>query len=129
MIVLIKTRLNTPNFDLSCRFGVSATTISEILKRCILVIARKLLPFVHWPEKEDVLRTLPSVFRGTYKNTRVIIDCTDIFIERPGNLTARAATWSSYKSNNTLKYLVGVTPCGAISFVSRAFGGRTSVKW
>lgn len=68
------------------------------------------------------------MFKGIYKNTRVIIDCTEVFIERPGNLTARAATWSNYKSNNTLKYLVGITPCGAISFVSRAFGGRTSDK-
>lgn len=128
LIVLMKIRLNTPNFDLGCRFGVSSTTISDILNKCIPVVAQKLSPFIHWPDKEDVLRTLPSLFKGTYKNTRVIIDCTEVFIERPGNLTARAATWSNYKSNNTLKYLVGITPCGAISFVSRAFGGRTSDK-
>lgn len=39
LIVLMKIRLNTPNFDLGCRFGVSSTTISDILNKCIPVVA------------------------------------------------------------------------------------------
>ena len=74
------------------------------------------------------MRTLPAVFKPRYKNVRTIIDCTEIFVDRPGNLTARAATWSNYKHHNTLKYLVAITPLGAISFLSQAFGGRTSDK-
>ena len=35
---------------------------------------------------------------------------------RPKNLTATAQTWSNYKLNNTLKYSIGITPAGAISF-------------
>ena len=34
--------------------------------------------------------------------------------------------YSSYKSHNTVKYLVGITPCGLISFISKGYGGRTS---
>jgi hypothetical protein len=40
----------------------------------------------------------------------------------------RAQTWSNYKHNNTIKFLVSITPTGSISYVSKAFGGRTSDK-
>ena len=83
---------------------------------------------MHWPSKVDCARTLPSVFKSAYPKCRVIIDCTEIFIERSGNLTARAATYSNYKHHNTLKYLIGITPTGSVSFISKAYGGRTSDK-
>ena len=34
--------------------------------------------------------------------------------------------YSSYKSGFTIKYLIAVAPLGFITFVSKAFGGRTS---
>ena len=37
-------------------------------------------------------------------------------MERPRNLTARAKTWSNYKHNNTIKYLIGISPAGAVIF-------------
>ena len=55
-----------------------------------------------------------------------IIDCFEIFIERPSNLSARALTWSYYKSNNTVKYLIAITPEGTVCFISKGWGGRTS---
>lgn len=128
LIVLMKLKLNLHNYDIANRFNISKTTVSDILNRSIPVIADKLKFLIHWPEKEDIMRNLPSVFKPKYKNIRSIIDCTEIFISRPGNLTARASTWSNYKHNNTLKYLVSITPLGAISFISRAFGGRVSDK-
>ena len=57
-----------------------------------------------------------------------IIDCTEVFIERPLNLNATAKTFSNYKSRNTIKYLVGITPSGAVSFLSAGWGGRASDK-
>ncbi|XP_052284750.1 uncharacterized protein LOC127881097 [Dreissena polymorpha] len=128
IIVLMKFKLNLQNFDLAIRFRISESTVSNVLNRTIPILAEKLKFLIHWPDKEDVLRTLPQVFKPKYRNARTIIDCTEIFIERPGNLTARAATWSNYKHHNTLKYLVAITPLGSISFVSKAFGGRTSDK-
>ena len=41
---------------------------------------------------------------------------------------ARSQTYSNYKSHNTVKVFIGVTPQGTISFISRAWGGRTSDK-
>jgi len=71
---------------------------------------------------------MPSVFKPVYSKCVSIIDCFGVFIQRPGQLTAGAQTWSNYKHNNTIKFLVSITPSGAISFVSRAFSGRTSDK-
>ena len=59
------------------------------------------------------------------KKVTVVIDCFEVFIERPSNLLERAQTFSSYKHHNTVKVLVGITPQG----VSEAWGGRTSDKY
>ena len=50
------------------------------------------------------------------------------FIERPFNLNAREQTFSNYKSRTAIKYLVGITPSGAVSFLSAGWGGRASDK-
>jgi hypothetical protein len=61
-------------------------------------------------------------------NVRCIIDCTEVFIEKPSGHLAQAVTYSDYKKHNTVKYLVGVTPSGSICFTSEGWGGRTSDK-
>ena len=59
-----------------------------------------------------------------YTKTRCIIDCTEVFIERPKSLDAQAATWSDYKKHNTIKFLIGISPCGFITYISDSYGGR-----
>jgi hypothetical protein len=51
---------------------------------------------------------MPMEFRKYFGvKVSIIIDCFEIFIDRPSNLLARAETWSNYKHHNTVKYLIG----------------------
>ena len=59
----------------------------------------------------------------------VIIDCFEVFIDRPSNLITRAQTFSNHKHHNTVKVSIGITPQATISLVSKAWGGRTSDKY
>ena len=38
-------------------------------------------------------------------------------------------TYSQYKHHNTVKFLIGVSPQGAINFMSKGWGGRASDKY
>ena len=130
VLVLIKLRLNVPHQDLAYRFDVSLTTVSRILSLWLMVMDIRLSPLISWPEREDLWRTMPQCFQYSFgKKVTVIIDCFEVFIDRPTNLMARAQTFSNYKHHNTAKILIGITPQGTISFVSEAWGGRTSDKF
>ena len=78
-----------------------------------------------WPSRELVQKQSSFDFIR-YPNTRIIIDCTEIFIQRPTSLSSQCLTFSSYKHHNTFKVLVGISPGGVITFVSYLWGGRVS---
>ncbi|XP_057195611.1 uncharacterized protein LOC130557658 isoform X3 [Triplophysa rosa] len=128
LVVLTKLRLGASNTDIAFRFNVTDTVISNILRNWLPIMARTLKPIITWPSRKAILRKMPRCFKKKYRQCRCIIDCAEIFIDRPDNPTARAQTWSNYKHHNTVKYLVGVTPAGAISFLSPGWGGRVSDK-
>ena len=58
----------------------------------------------------------------------MIIDCFELFIDRPKNLLAHAQTYFVYKHHNMVKFLIGISPQGVVSFLSKAWSGRTSDK-
>ena len=129
MIVLINLRLNLEEQDLAFRFEVSQPTVSRLFNKWISVLAQILSPLIRWPNKEERVVNLPEVFKRFFADCTCIIDCTEIFIERPSNLTARSQTWSNYKQHNTAKVLIAITPHGTISYMSKAWGGRVSDKF
>ena len=71
---------------------------------------------------------MPQAFKDAYPKTRVIIDCTEIYIEMPTSFHSQLATYSSYKNHNTAKRLIGISPAGYPSFISGLYAGRTSEK-
>ena len=130
VLVLMKLILDVPFQELAYRFDISLSTVSRIFLAWIIVMDKRLSPLINWPEREDLWRTMPKCFQYSFgKKTTLIIDCFEVFIERPSNLLARAQIFSNYKHHNTVKVFIGITPQGTISFVSNAWGGRTSDKF
>jgi hypothetical protein len=129
LIVLMKLKCDLTSSDLAFRFKISCKTIQRIFDSCIPMLGEKLQSSIVWPSKKYLRRHCPESFQNTkYQDTLCIIDCTEIPIERPGNLTAKTLTWSNYKHCHTLKFLVAVTPSGCICFLSETWGGRASDK-
>ena len=118
----MKLKLGLLNKDLAVRFDISTSSMSKIFRSLVPLIAAHMTNLIVWPDHGTIRRHLPWSFKKNFKDYACIIDCSEIFIERPKNLTARAQAWSNYKHNNTSKYLIGITPDGAISFFFLGMG-------
>ena len=127
LLWLVKCRLNLKTVDLAYRFSISSFTVSSIFTTWTKLLRPLLENFIIWPSQETISQNLPEKFKE-FPRTRVIIDCFEVQIQHPKSLKAQAETYSNYKSRNTTKYLIGITPNVACSFISKGFGGRTSDK-
>ena len=79
-------RQNVPLQDLSDRFDVHRSSASRIFLDMTHYVM-KLSPLVYWPDHEQLQETTPMCFRANYGTTvSVIIDCFELFIERPSSL-------------------------------------------
>lgn len=72
---------------------------------------------IPWSTREQIVASLLKAFVAV-QTVRIVIDATEYFCEKPGNLKAQYLTWSGYKYHNTFKVLIGVAPNGLVSFVS-----------
>ncbi|XP_064475498.1 uncharacterized protein LOC135389372 [Ornithodoros turicata] len=78
-----------------------------------------------WAPREVIDATMPTEFLHKYASTRVILDATEISCEVPSSLSRTTSSmYSSYKSSNTFKGLIGASP--NVSFVSELFTGSMS---
>ena len=127
-MVLCRLRVGLLEEDLAARFGVCQSVVSLILNTWIKFIFYRFKEFEVFPPQEIAHLHMPECFKKKYPTTTLIIDATEIYIEKPNNPEAQQLTFSSYKNTNTLKALVGIVPKGGISFVSTLFGGSISDK-
>ena len=129
LLTLMRIRLNLMNEDLADRFGISTGLCSETFTTWIIsqVLGTALLV---WLPRESIQSNLPNCFKKMgYSKCRIILDCTEVFIERPKSLQLQYATWAEYKHHNTVKILIGISPSGYITFLSDCYGGRQSDKF
>ena len=68
-------------------------TVNRIFSCVLGVLFDNLKPLILWPDRDALRKTMPMVFQKHYPTCVVIIDCFEIFIDRPTNLLARAQTF------------------------------------
>ncbi len=96
---------------------MSGRTLSATFADTIDVLYARPTPLLYWPERHCLQATMPHQFLEAFgKRVVIIVDCFEIRTERPSNLMARAQSFSHYKGTHTMKYLIGITPQGQISF-------------
>jgi len=102
---------------LAYQFRVTTSHVVRVVTAWINFLAKCFKPLIKWPSTETVKGNLPASFKALPR-TKVIIDCTEIYVEKAFRPSAQRSTWSNYKHANTFKLLVGIMPSGAFTFVS-----------
>jgi len=123
---LMRLRLGLLVQDIADRFNISSATVSKYFTTWVSLLHLELKILNPFPSRSAIDRTMPDIFKPKYESVRVILDCTEIYVQRSSSILNQALTFSNYKHHNTLKFLIGITPSGVISFVSEAWGGRAS---
>ena len=101
LMTLIKLRRNLAMEDLAYRFDTSISQVTKIFHRWLGALHVSTGGLVMWPETDAM--ELPECFQNEqFRKVRCVIDCTEIFIDRPSALKARAQTYSNYKRHNTV---------------------------
>ena len=107
-------------------YGILQTTVSRITFSWVNFMFLKCCKIPVWPSRAKVDQHLPADFKDKYSSTRVIIDCTEIRCQMPKSLRLNSELFSSYKNHTTLKGLIGISPGGAITFISQLYTGHIS---
>ena len=96
----MRLRLGLLNEDLTERFGVSPTLLIYIYN--MDQTFKQSLGQIVWPPKESIREHLPEIFlKSGYGTCRVVIDCAQVFIERPKSLSAQAATSDKFITSDS----------------------------
>ena len=104
-MTLVRHRQGLSEEDLAFRLKVCQSTVSRIVTTWISFLSKELSRLIHWPTREENKLYYPECFKS-YPNVKAIIDCTEVYIQRPSLAEAQALTYSNYKSTNTWKTLV-----------------------
>lgn len=127
LMTYVKLKQNLSYACLSIMFHCTAKQCQRIFTEMIHILSKCLKVAIPWPSEEEISINLPQCFED-FKDVRVVLDCTEIFLQKSKNLCCQLYTYSHYKGTYTCKFMTGVTPAGNISFISKPYGGRTSDK-
>ena len=117
---LHKIRVGSLDQDLADKFNVTVPNVSRntILFTdflyCLLGAQRL------WPTKPQVMKSMPFEFLMVYPDVRVVVDCVRVQLQCPLGLAMNSERQQASRRGSAvnMKALIGMMPCGAISFIS-----------
>lgn len=128
ILTLVRLRRKPSIVMLADLFGIAPGTASRIFITWILFLEKELSFLLALPTVLDLKGIyIPKSFQP-FENLRGIIDCTEFYIEKPGRISSQRSTFSSYKSRNTFKLFISISPIPHINFVSNLYSGSISDK-
>ncbi|CAM4575197.1 unnamed protein product [Leuciscus chuanchicus] len=116
-----------PTRELAHRFKIHRTTVSRIIVTWANFLYTLLGSVCFWMSPAAVKDNLPPEFNA-YSDTQVILDCTVLRCKTPSSLVLQSEVFLHYKSHCTFKAMVGMSPHGALTFISPLFEGSMSDK-
>ncbi len=127
LMTLLRLRRGIPLKDISDLFFIEKSWASKVFYTWIRFMSIQFSRldnhiFVSAQEQEI---NKPKCF-SPFPDLRVIIDATEMRIQKPKNFSQQGNTYSEYKSCNTIKFLVGISCYGGLSFISEGFEGSIS---
>lgn len=122
-LVLRRLRTATSVVQLAHEAKVSSSFLSKMFTTWVNFLRYELRALHDFPDSDP--RILIKAFLK-FPHTRVVIDCTEVFTQRPSALGSRKHLFSNYKHHTTTKFLVGISPSGSMLYVSDMWGGRAS---
>ena len=127
LLTLMKVRLGLVEEDLAFRFNVSSSLVSSIFSTWVSLLGLELKSLIKMPTVAGIKNYYPDCFKK-YGTVLSIIDCTEVYTQKPSLAEANSKCFSSYKFRTTAKVLVGCAPSGYVCFLSEAFSGAMSDK-
>nr|XP_057946358.1 uncharacterized protein LOC131140183 [Doryrhamphus excisus] len=128
LLTLARLRLGISIEHLAQLLEVSCETIYTAFTNTVDVLYSCLNSLVLWPKRHCLQAMMPCWFLETFgKRVAIIVDCFQMHIERQSRVTqTQRQSWSSNRNTHTVKYLLGITPQGAIVFISKEWGSCAS---
>jgi hypothetical protein len=94
-LTMIKMRQNKDDYELGLLFDLSKSVISRIVNTWINFMYFQLKEINWWPRRSETSAYMPEDFKRKFPSTRVILDATEIPIQKPSNVDAQSATFST----------------------------------
>jgi hypothetical protein len=82
LMTLMRLKLDLLDEYIAFIFGVSESTVSQILSTWIPLLSRELSGLIYWPTQEEIKQAYPKCFHR-YDTVRAIIDYTDVGVQKP----------------------------------------------
>ena len=73
-----------------------------------------------------IVADVPESFRRLYSSMWIVLDATEVQVEKPHLPGLQQVTFANDKNTNMYKVLIGISLSGIISFVSKLYAGSIS---